>query len=115
MAVLNNLGFDIVEALDRYYNVLSHTGYKSYCEVNNLLILSFIEELLSKCKGLITEEDYNYLSKVVECLHGSCLIPFTKYIEDGRNIENTLLYFKYKTDNIQFFPPPIPEKGCDCF
>lgn len=72
--VLHNKTYD---ALNNYFSLLSHTGYKSYNEVYKLLVLSFIEEMISgNMKEYITEEDYKYISSTMECLYGSCMIPY---------------------------------------
>lgn len=72
--VLHNKTYD---ALNNYFSLLSHTGYKSYNEVYKLLVLSFIEEMISSnMKEYITEEDYKYISSMMECLYGSCMIPY---------------------------------------
>lgn len=72
--VLHNKTYD---ALNNYFSLLSHTGYKSYNEVYKLLVLSFIEEMISgDMKEYITEEDYKYISSMMECLYGSCMIPY---------------------------------------
>lgn len=72
--VLHNKTYD---ALNNYFSLLSHTGYKSYSEVYKLLVLSFIEEMISgDMKEYITEEDYKYISSTIECLYGSCMIPY---------------------------------------
>lgn len=69
-------------SLKRYFNSLFKFGYKSYNEVNKLLVLLFIQELLnSDCKNFITEKDYITIHKILYCLYGStCLIPYPEYI-----------------------------------
>ena len=67
----------IYNSLNNYFSLLSHTGYKSYSEVYKLLVLSFIEEMISgDIKEYLTEEDYKYISSAMECLYGSCIIPY---------------------------------------
>lgn len=69
-------------SLERYFNSLSKLGYRSYDEVNKLIILIFIQELLdSDCKSFITEDEYIIIHKALYCLYGStCLIPYPEYI-----------------------------------
>ena len=70
----------VFESLDRYFYILSKRGYNNYCEVNKLLIVSFIEELLTGAMAsMVTEEDYDIVTKVINCLGGSCLMPYTLY------------------------------------
>ena len=64
-------------SLNNYFSLLSRTGYKSYNEVYKLIVLSFIEDIISSdIKEYLTEEDYKYISSVIECLYGSCIIPY---------------------------------------
>lgn len=73
------------ESLGRYFNALSKFGYKSYADVDKLLILIFIQELLdSDCRSFITEDEYLIIHKALYCLYGStCLIPYPEYISDA--------------------------------
>ena len=69
-------------SLERYFNALLKFGYKSYADVDRLLMLIFIQELLdSDCKSFITEEEYMTIHKSLYCLYGStCLISYPEYI-----------------------------------
>lgn len=73
-------------ALNRYFSILSKTGYKSYDKVYNLLVMVFIEEVLcGPMSEFITEEDYNIIHNSMNCIYGDCMIPFPIYkkgIED---------------------------------
>lgn len=78
---------EVYDSLRRYFSALTHFGYKSYSQVNSLLIFIFIEELLcGPMAEYVTEEDYKYISDSLYCLYGkSCLIPYPSYkksIED---------------------------------
>lgn len=71
---------EVYNSVDRYFSVLTHSGYKSYAEVYNLIILTFIEEMLcGPMSEFITEEDYKYITGSLQCLYGSCMIPFPDY------------------------------------
>lgn len=74
----------VYNAIERYLNTLSAFGYMSYCEVDKLLVLMFIQELMdSNCKTFITEDEYRTISNVLYCLYGSsCLIPYPEYIAE---------------------------------
>lgn len=70
----------LFEALKRYFNQLTHTGYVSYNKVNKLLVLSIIYDVFEIFKCDITSEDYAIIEKALVCLYGSnCLIPYPKY------------------------------------
>lgn len=68
-------------AVNNYFSSLKKLGYKNYSEVNKLLILIFIEELLyGPMSGLITERDYDDITKAIYCIYGaSCMLPYPSY------------------------------------
>lgn len=67
-------------ALDRYFKSLHTLGYKSYNDVNKLLVLSLIQELLtSEFSYFITEEDYKSIVNALYCIIGNCMIDFPSY------------------------------------
>lgn len=73
---------DVYNAVDRYFSVLSHLGYKSYSEVNKLLVYCFIEEILTgPMSYYVTEKDYAIITGALECLYGTCMMPFPNYKE----------------------------------
>nr|DAG91959.1 MAG TPA: hypothetical protein [Crassvirales sp.] len=69
------------EALKRYFNALSKLGYKNYNDVSKLLVLLFIEELLtSEFSFYITESDYKSITNALYCIMGNnCLIDLPSY------------------------------------
>lgn len=70
----------VAKGLDGYYDSLSVLGYKPQSDIEKLLILSFIEEMLTgEMRFLITEADYKAIDRALNCLYGSCLIPFPQY------------------------------------
>lgn len=72
----------VSSSLEKYFSLLSHTGYKSYNDVNKLLVLLFFEEMLcGPMSEFITKEDYKLIHSSIECLYGSCMIPYPT----GRN------------------------------
>lgn len=77
-------------AVNRYFKTLSTFGYKSYTDVNKLIVLIFIEELLnsSEFSFYISEEDYKIITNSLYCLYGSdCMIDFPEY-----NVEDELIH-----------------------
>lgn len=91
MAAINNLSELVLNSLNKLFNKLSITGYESYCAIDNLLIYSFIEDLLDAYNTCITEEDYYYIRKALDCLYGSCLIPYPQYINQEK-IPSNIFY-----------------------
>lgn len=70
------------KAVEKYFSILSELGYKKYSDVNKLLVLLFIEELLSSQDFLfyIDEKDYKTITNALYCLYGKgCIIDFPTY------------------------------------
>ena len=69
------------EAFERYFNTLSKLGYKSYSDVDKLLVLSIIEDILSgELSFFVTEEDYRSITNALYCMIGNnCLIDLPSY------------------------------------
>lgn len=74
------------EAVNKYLTHLSNVGYFSQSNVDKLLLLTFIQEMIDNdFRGLISEEDYDYINKALYCLYGSsCLIPYPDYYNTKR-------------------------------
>ena len=77
MAVLHNISTDIVNSIDHYYSLLSKTGYLSQCKVDGLIVFTFIENFLSDFDYMLSNENFELLNKVVNCLSGNCIIPYS--------------------------------------
>ena len=75
MDAITNISF---EALQRYFHTLSVLGYKSYNDVGKMLLLLYIEEILTgEMSFYVTEEDLRTISDALNCLYGStCLIDY---------------------------------------
>lgn len=89
------------EALRRYFNALSKLGYKDYNDVAKLLVLLFIEELLtSEFSFYVTEEDYRSITNALYCIMGNnCLIDlpsYTTYDSIFHDNPNYLEYIRYR-------------------
>ena len=69
------------EAFERYFNTLSKLGYKSYSDVDKLLVLSIIEDILSgELSFFVTEGDYRSITNAIYCIMGNnCLIDLPSY------------------------------------
>lgn len=79
---------DVYNSVNSYFSVLTHVGYKAYTEVDKLIIYCFLEELLSGPMAYyVTEEDYNIIMNSIECLYGTCLIPYPDY---RRGVDDTV-------------------------
>lgn len=71
----------LYNSLDKYFTHLCNTGYIKDSSIKKVMLLAIIEDLLNNdFRGIITEEDYNEIVKVLYCLYGSdCLIPYPDY------------------------------------
>ena len=79
-------------SIKNYYKVLKSSGFLSYNQVYQLLLLSFIDDLFQDdFSWYITEEDYTLLTSVVDCLSkGTCIIPFNILPKHTEPINNYL-------------------------
>lgn len=72
----------LMEALNRYFTVLEKTGYINDADTDRIILLSYLQEFLSEYQYYITEEDYNVINRIIQCLAGqSCLIPYGEFME----------------------------------
>lgn len=92
---------EVYDSVIRYFNTLSHTGYKSYSEVYELILFTFIEEMLyGPLSQFITDKDYNDINKAINCLYGSCMIPYPSYKKSFDPISNRMLgAYRYTEDD----------------
>lgn len=99
---------EVYNSVNKYFSVLSHTGYKSYKEVNQLLVFTFLEEVLyGPLAQFITEDDYRVINEALYCLYGSCMIPFPDYKKSFTPVINRSLdeYRVTETDIIRSTEP----------
>ena len=78
---MNNLTELTYDSINKYFKKLTYTGYLNTSDTNKILILSFIEELMSdKFSYFIDEEDYGILLNALDKLYGSnCIIGMPSY------------------------------------
>ena len=79
-----------VDTLNKYFDILSKTGYVKSKEVNKVIILTFLSRLLNDFSEQITEDDYNDIIKSVYCL-SDCLIRLPKY----NVFKDSIIHHKY--------------------
>ncbi len=79
------------EALDNYFAVLTKTGYLNDRDTNKLLFLLFIDDFLDNFMGYVTQEDYNTLVRIINCLgQTDCIIPMFECKYDAQVVGTTL-------------------------
>lgn len=66
------------EALVRYFTRLSQVGYMNEAQIKKLILLIFLQEILTGGFNVVyTEDEFKILTKVFYCLTGSsCLITY---------------------------------------
>ena len=79
-----------IDTLNKYFDILSKTGYVKSKEVNKVIILTFLSRLLNDFYEYITEEDYNDIIKSIYCL-SDCLIRLPKY----NVFKDSIIHHKY--------------------
>lgn len=72
----------LAEALGRYFKTLIHYGYVKLTNLDKLLVLTYVEEILTdRFQVDVSEEEYQEMSKALMCIMGSnCLIPYAQYV-----------------------------------
>lgn len=79
-------------SINRYYNILSHTGYLEDSQVNKLLLLVFITELFQDdFSWFMSDDDYSRLMGIIDCISKStCIVPYTKSAIHIKPVKNYL-------------------------
>lgn len=63
------------QALNRYFESLRVLGYRKNCDVRKLLVLVFVEEILTgDMSEFVSPEDISVFNSVLDCISGDCLI-----------------------------------------
>lgn len=66
--------------LNRYFKLLHAVGGTHAADPNRFLLAGYIDELLNSGMALfITEDDYMAIDKFLNCLMGTCLLPFHQW------------------------------------
>lgn len=70
-------------ALQDYFKHLSKVGYLRYDNVYKLLVFLYVDEILHSYTNFeMTEEEYNIIMEMMQCLYGICLLPYPEFIEN---------------------------------
>lgn len=86
-----------LNALKNYFNSLSKLGYKNDKEVGKLLVLLYIEEIVTSGLNTLTEEEFNVIMNTLNCLASStCLIEFPSYFVYDDITHDTLNNFSFR-------------------
>lgn len=88
---------DVLDSITRYYNTLEHTGYIPDSQLCSLLMMVFIEEMLyGELGSFITEKDYKAIGRALNCISGTCLIPYPEYLRSIDTVTENPLYNEYR-------------------
>lgn len=94
---MEELDLITLSTIDKYYTYLDNLGYVENEEMNNILILSFINDILNIFPQYITDEDYDIILKAVQCLSAkSCFIPSPHFLTQESLFKDSN-YYKQKT------------------
>lgn len=81
---------ELYNALIRYFHTLEHTGYYPYTDVYSIIVLDIIEYILNgNMSYYVSDDDYRELSEALECIYGSCLIPYRDYLQGTADKRDT--------------------------
>ena len=84
------------ESLIRYFKALSQKGYMPYNSVFNLLLVLFLDELLTNFSDFVVEDDYNIIIRnLYKLADKECLISYPSFKEYDELIRN--IYRKIDT------------------
>lgn len=79
---MDDISILLSEGIDNYYNYLTKTGYMPETDVNQLLLLSFLQDFLTNYQQeLLDSGDYYYtlINSIINCLYSnSCLLNWDR-------------------------------------
>ena len=96
----------IYNSLSHYFSALCKTGYYKQGDVNKLIVLIYLNTLLTEdFRGYVGEEDYTTIEKALNCLYGtSCLIPYPEFKKMGNLKLGDITEMAQRIKNIEDTP-----------
>lgn len=80
---MSSISNALQKGYEKYYNTLIKMGYINKQAVNKLIVAQWIYDVLEgKYDCLVSDEQYNLLSRLYMCIEGSCLVPYQNYCTD---------------------------------
>ena len=93
---MEELNLITLNAISGYYNNLKYLGYVDCEETNNVILLSFINDLINTFPQYITNSDYNTILKTVQYLSDkSCFISAPHFLTQESLFKDSN-YYKQK-------------------
>ena len=94
---MEELNLITLNAISGYYNNLKYLGYVDQYETNNIIILSFINDLINTFSQSITNSDYDNIIKAIQCLSDkSCFISAPHFLTQESLFKDSN-YYKQKS------------------
>ena len=80
---MSSISVALEKGFVKYYNTLTKLGNVDIHSVNNLIVASWINDVLEGRYGfLVDDEQYMLLNQLYMCIEGSCLVPYQNYCND---------------------------------
>ena len=93
---MEELNLITLNAINGYYNNLKYLGYVDCEETNNVILLSFINDLINTFPQYITNSDYDTILKTVQYLSDkSCFISAPHFLTQESLFKDSN-YYKQK-------------------
>ena len=94
---MEELNLITLNAISGYYNNLKYLGYVDCEETNNVILLSFINDLINTFPQYITNSDYDTILKAVQYLSDkSCFISAPHFLTQESLFKDSN-YYKQKS------------------
>ena len=94
---MEELNLITLNAISGYYNNLKYLGYVDCEETNNVILLSFINDLVNTFPQYITNSDYDTIFKAVQYLSDkSCFISAPHFLTQESLFKDSN-YYKQKS------------------
>ena len=102
---MEELNLITLNAISGYYNNLKYLGYVDCEETNNVILLSFINDLINTFPQYITNSDYDTILKAVQYLSDkSCFISAPHFLTQESLFKDSNYYkqklFKLSEDSL---------------
>ena len=97
----NSMLTALLKGYERYYNTVTGMGHVQQKYVNNLIVASWIYDVLMGKYGQVDEDQYKILDNLYTCIEGSCLVPYQAYCKDITvNKEMVSNYIRMTEDSV---------------
>ena len=107
----------------KYYNTVIKTGTVSKKSIDNLIVASWINDVLEgKYDCTVSEEQYTLLNNLYVCIEGSCLVPYRSYQAQCTSKVSTIVIYAGSGSNFEDFytnkveyslPTTVPSNNYD--